>query len=162
MIKKGYKSRVLWLAAAILWMALIFSFSDQKAEESSRVSGTLTWRLAESVNDAFRFDWDETVLSQYATALEHPVRKAAHMTEYAVLAWILLGNFSLYEKTRRRRYFYSEAASVLYAASDEFHQLFIKGRSCQFGDVCIDGLGAFLGLLFAFGAAFIAARIKDK
>ena len=37
--------------------------------------------------------------------------------------------------------------SFLYACSDEFHQLFINGRSGQVSDVLLDTIGAGLGIL---------------
>ncbi|MDY6314114.1 MAG: VanZ family protein, partial [Clostridia bacterium] len=37
--------------------------------------------------------------------------------------------------------------SALYAASDEFHQLFVPGRSGEFRDVCLDSAGALTGIL---------------
>ena len=36
---------------------------------------------------------------------------------------------------------------LLYAASDEFHQKFVSGRSCEIRDVCIDTLGVLFGNL---------------
>ena len=36
---------------------------------------------------------------------------------------------------------------ILYACSDEFHQLMIEGRSGQWTDVAVDGSGALLGIL---------------
>lgn len=38
---------------------------------------------------------------------------------------------------------------VLYAASDEFHQLFISGRSGEVGDIAIDSIAASIGIIFA-------------
>lgn len=146
-MKRIYKSRCLWILAAMVWMVLIFWFSNQKAETSSEISGSLTYRMAERVNDTLHLDWDEDTLVQYAKKWEHPVRKAAHMTEYAIFAWILFGNFILYPKTKEKKYRLAEAGAVCYAATDEFHQLFIEGRSGQITDVCIDGIGALLGLL---------------
>ncbi|WP_245575523.1 VanZ family protein [Alkalicoccus chagannorensis] len=37
---------------------------------------------------------------------------------------------------------------VVYAASDEYHQTFIPGRSGEVSDVVIDGIGAFVGISF--------------
>jgi VanZ family protein len=34
---------------------------------------------------------------------------------------------------------------VLYGASDEFHQLFVPGRSCSGQDLLVDGIGSFFG-----------------
>ena len=36
---------------------------------------------------------------------------------------------------------------ILYAISDEIHQLFVPGRSGQVSDVLLDTLGAFTGIM---------------
>lgn len=153
-----HKRKYIWLMAAVLWMVLIFHFSNQKASESSEISGSLTYRMAEGVSRMFHFDWNEETLLKYAGAVEHPVRKAAHMTEYAVLAWILFGNCIQYPLLQKKSYLWAGIGAVLYAATDEFHQLFIEGRSGEVGDVLIDGTGAALGLLFLW----IAVSIRNK
>ncbi len=151
--------RDLWLAAAILWMALVFGFSHQKAAESSEISGSVTYRMAEGVNRVFGLGWEEEALTRYAQLLEHPVRKAAHMTEFAVLACILLGNCFQYTGLRKKAYLWAWLGTTAYAATDEFHQLFIEGRSGEFKDVCIDSLGACIGLLAARCAIWIWGNI---
>lgn len=159
MSNSRYKSRKFWLIAALLWMVLIFSFSHQKAEESGEVSGTLSYRIAEGINTVFSLDWDEETLLQYAKEWEHPVRKAAHMTEYGILACILLGNCMQYPLLQKRGYIRAGLGAVLYAATDEFHQLFIEGRSGEVKDVCIDSIGAVIGLLLAWGVLSAWKRI---
>lgn len=162
MKKSGYKSRYLWLAAALLWMVVIFCFSSQKADESSEISGTLVYNIVESVNQAAHLDWKEEMILEYASALEHPVRKAAHMTEYAVFACILLGNCMQYPILQKRRFLWAELCAASYAATDEFHQLFVEGRSGEVKDVIIDSTGALLGLLFAWIVISIWNRLKIK
>ncbi len=158
---KKYKSRYLWLAAAVFWMALIFHFSAQKAAESSEISGSLTYRMTEGVNELFRLDWNGETLIKYAKVWEHPVRKAAHMTEYAVLASIFLGNCVQYPALRKRRFFWAWLFASIYAATDEFHQLFVEGRSGEFLDVAVDSAGAALGVLLLW-AVFVLYRKKRK
>ena len=52
-------------------------------------------------------------------------------------------------------------ASALYACTDEFHQLFVPGRTGQIFDVFVDTLGATFGCLLVFGILKIKqARIK--
>ncbi len=145
------KKRRLWLAAAVIWMALIFAFSHQKAEQSGEVSGTITYRMAEGVSEVFGLNWREEALTEHAEEWQHPVRKAAHMTEYAVLACILLGNLLQYPGLRNRAYLWAWMGAAAYAATDEFHQLFIEGRSGELKDVCIDSTGALIGLVVAWG-----------
>jgi VanZ family protein len=45
--------------------------------------------------------------------------------------------------------------TVLYGATDEFHQAFVPGRYATIGDVLADSIGALLGCL---GASFIKKR----
>lgn len=146
----GTCKRGVWIALAILWMTMIFSFSNQKAEESGEVSGRLIYRVTEAVSQALRLGWDEEALTECVERLDHPVRKAAHMTEYAVLACIFLGNCSCYPVFAGRRYLWAFALAASYAATDEFHQLFIEGRSGEVRDVLIDSAGAAAGLLLAW------------
>ena len=44
---------------AVAWMCLIFSFSNQPATESSKVSGGLCHRLVERANDTLHLDMTE-------------------------------------------------------------------------------------------------------
>jgi VanZ family protein len=67
------------------------------------------------------------------------LRKCAHMTEYAILAFLLARAFG--------REAPALAAGVLYAMSDEVHQGFVSGRHASPIDVAIDTVGLLLGLL---------------
>jgi len=147
---KQNRQKIFWFVLAVCSMALIFAFSHQKAQESTQVSSFMSYGMARKINFIFSLDWTKETLVNYAGIWEYPLRKAAHMSEYAFLAVVYLGNFSQYKKTYSKRYILAWAAAVLYAASDEFHQLFVEGRSGQFSDVCIDGGGALLGVCFAW------------
>lgn len=155
-----HKRRIIWLFLAIFWMILIFCFSHQKADDSGALSGSLSYRLAEEINLVLGLDWEEETLLQYATEWEHPVRKAAHMTEYGVFACILLGNCVQYPILYKRKYVWALFGVTIYASTDEFHQLFVEGRSGEFKDVCIDTTGAMIGLLLAW--IFICLWKKNK
>ena len=48
---------------------------------------------------------------------------------------------------------------ILYAVSDEFHQLFVPGRAGQFRDVLVDGAGTVLGVLLA---SIVISRISRR
>jgi len=67
------------------------------------------------------------------------LRKCAHMTEYAVLAFLLARAVG--------REGPALVAGVLYAISDEVHQAFVSGRHASPIDVAIDTVGLLLGLL---------------
>ena len=147
MKRAGNKSRYAWFAVLVFCMALIFHFSNQRAAESAEISGSFSYRIVSGVRNVLSADWEEETVEAAAVWLEHPLRKAAHMTEYAVLAWICLGNCMQYLLLRKKRYVWAWLAASCYAATDEFHQLFIEGRSGEIRDVAIDSMGALLGLL---------------
>jgi VanZ family protein len=67
------------------------------------------------------------------------LRKGAHVTEYAVLGGLLyraLGRETL-----------ALAAGIAYAATDELHQHFVRGRHASPVDVAIDAVGVAVGML---------------
>jgi VanZ family protein len=147
------------LTAALLagWMVLIFRFSAQPAEKSELTSGTISYRVASVVDSCLGKQWDESEKLAYAAKLDHPIRKAAHMTEYAILGCIFVLFFAGFPTLRKRIWSISLIATALYAASDEIHQLFVQGRSGRFLDVCIDTAGALIGLLLLY---FIQKKIR--
>ena len=67
------------------------------------------------------------------------LRKGAPVTEYAILALLLVRAVS--------REAPALALGVLYAASDELHQSFVRGRHASPVDVAIDAVGLLLGAL---------------
>jgi VanZ family protein len=70
-------------------------------------------------------------------------KKGAHFTVYAVLAVLFRRALPL----SRQIWALSWVFTVLYAASDEWHQSFVPGRHPQATDVLIDACGAATGLL---------------
>jgi VanZ family protein len=83
------------------------------------------------------------------------VRKCAHLSEYAVLALLLWRAWQHTLRQNIQPWHSREAAlalavSVLYAASDEYHQSFVPSRGASLRDVLIDAVGAALGLLVAY------------
>ena len=49
-----------------------------------------------------------------------------------------------------------------YAMTDEFHQAFVPGRSCEFRDMVIDSCGVLTGVLAANLAGRIKVRLKKR
>jgi len=77
-------------------------------------------------------------LSSGLGAWDTVLRKGAHMTEYAILACLLV------RATASSAWAFGIA--VAYAATDEFHQTFVHGRHGSPIDVGIDAVGALIGL----------------
>ena len=67
------------------------------------------------------------------------LRKLAHTAEYAILGALLV--------RATGRSWLALGLGVLYAASDEFHQTFVRGRHGSPVDVLIDAVGLACGIL---------------
>ena len=78
------------------------------------------------------------------------VRKSAHVTEYAILALLLLRALRSVPDLRNKTPILFGAVLLgcaVFAASDEFHQTFVKSRTPSIHDVFLDVAGALIGLL---------------
>ena len=139
--------KILSVAAVILWAVVIFRFSSQQGTKSSGVSGKICYAIATEYNNLSHKDLSETQIKTIADGIQFPVRKAAHMSEYALLALLVFNMLcALGMADGRKRYVFSLLLVAAYAASDEIHQLFIPGRSGQFRDVLIDTAGGLIML----------------
>ena len=78
-------------------------------------------------------------LSSGLGAWDTVLRKGAHITEYAVLGALL------YRALEREAA--ALAIGIAYAATDEFHQHFVRGRHASPVDVAIDAVGVSIGML---------------
>lgn len=148
------KRRVLAGVLAILWMCMIFAFSAQESEESSEVSGAFSQQIVSSVGKFFHLNLNDEDLLRIAEAIETPVRKAAHMAEYAVLSvliYIWLGKWK-----------HAIVFAALYAAGDELHQRFVPGRAGRLADVMIDSAGAVLGVLIFIGVKKCIISLRNR
>lgn len=145
------KIRTIAGVLAIVWMCVIFAFSAQEKDESSAVSEALSYRMVNSTGILFHLHLDEEELRRIAAAIESTVRKTAHMTEFGILSiliYVWLGKWQLVPASKMAL---ASVSAILYAASDEFHQLWVPGRAGSIGDVMIDGAGAVLGVCIFVG-----------
>lgn len=86
-------------------------------------------------------------MKQVISRLNKPFRKLAHASEYFVLSLLLINALKNSGVKGKRIYFFAIMFCFDYACSDEFHQLFVEGRTGQFCDVIIDTLGAVIGTI---------------
>lgn len=145
--KKKRKTGIIWMILVLIWMGVIFSFSAREADESTAMSHSVGKEIGRIFIPEFG-SWSEEKQEQFAERIDFPVRKCAHASEYAVLGILLLGTaYSFSERWGRKIWISSWCIGTMYAATDELHQLFVPGRSCQIRDVCIDSAGVLAGIL---------------
>lgn len=133
---------------ALVWMVVIFAFSAQDASESSQTSQSVSYRITEWQSRLFGQEKTEEDLLEQAEGMQLVIRKGAHMSEYALLAVLLALHLGCYSFSGKKAALLALGAAAGYAATDEFHQLFVPGRAGRITDVCIDGIGSLAGVIF--------------
>lgn len=168
---------ILSMGLTLAIMVLIFCFSAQSGGES----GSLSDAIARMLASAFVGGFDNMPIEQQTqiiVQMSWPIRKTAHASEYACLAMSLVITCWQIMAWRREARGKGQvslrqiplvgitafAIAVLYACSDEVHQLFIDGRAGQVADVLVDASGAAIGCLLMCLAmyAFLKRHIAKR
>ena len=130
--------RLVWYwMPVIAWMGLIFVASTDlmSGEHTSRFIGPfLRWLNADISPAAIE-------------AVQLLVRKAAHVTEYAILAVLLFRALVGGGNRRTAHAWLVIFLAGAYAAFDEYHQSFVASRTGSPRDVAIDVCGALVGVM---------------
>lgn len=135
MNKKSFQKFLAWVAL-LVWMGVIFYFSHQ--------SGDASMQLSDGILDSFKSLFQNFL--DYHT-LSYIVRKIAHFTEYFILGLLIYHLVKQYRVISKTEIIWMILFCVIYAMLDEFHQVFIGGRSPKVFDVIIDSLGSSLSIL---------------
>lgn len=132
----------MYLVLTLIWMGIIFYMSNQPATVSAAQSGGVIEFLSN-----LPFIGSTVKYMVEIDIAEFIIRKSAHMFSYFLLAVLLF--MSMYDNSKNigKVAFLTILFTFLYACTDEFHQLYIPGRSGEFKDVMIDTAGGILGCL---------------
>lgn len=128
-VKRKVYITVSW-ALVTVCMGVIFWMSSRTATDSQEMSDSMIDRILV----LFGIEFSSFI-----------IRKAAHLLEFTGLAMLTFNAY--YATFRRTAASVSFIITVLYAVSDEIHQIFVEGRACQLRDVLIDSGGALLGII---------------
>ncbi|MGH2317079.1 VanZ family protein [Planococcus sp. SE5232] len=130
-----------WIAA-ISWMAVIFYLSHQPGSASSDLSSGVVAALLSFIDQmAPNLEFDSENFHTF-------VRKNAHFIAYFLLSLLSLNAWRSSGFYGMKQLVLGFGMCVLFAVTDEIHQLFIEGRSGEVRDVLIDSAGAGLGAVF--------------
>lgn len=152
--------RILSLVLVFLNMLLIFLLSAENAEQSAALSAVFSDSLAYKILDFFNFSpYTIEFLLEKSSFI---VRKTAHFSEYALLGFLLSFACRSFGLSKKISFAVSQVTGSLYAVSDEIHQLFVDGRSCEFRDMAIDWCGVFFGIAVFYILRVILCKIKSK
>lgn len=141
---------------------IIFMFSAQPGEQSSQTSGIVVEIATAIVHTGFDSLSSEDQ-AKVRDVLEIVIRKLAHFTEFAGFGGsIYLFMMTLPFNKEWIRRITTVGSGIAYAASDEFHQLFVPGREGHIRDVCIDSAGIVTGMFVLILMVFIIREIVKK
>lgn len=152
------KKILVFLPAAAI-AAAIFFFSSQPADGSTMMSDSVSRILLHL------FSWlgitkpTDGQAAGLLQMLSTPVRKGAHITEFTALYLSVAYGLRHYIPRHRDWLLAALAATFFYACTDEFHQLFVPGRSGQFTDVLVDCIG---GAVITVAGILAARRAGQK
>ena len=159
------RKETVWKISAVVlmtaWMIVIFSFSAQPDTESSEISGKVSYRLVQTANSLFHEGLSEQQMEHIAEEIDHPVRKAAHMTEYGILAVLVFHVLCAFQ-WKKGRFLNAVCITAAYACTDEFHQLFVSGRAGRLTDVMIDSAGACIALALVEFIIYVCKKMKKR
>ena len=135
------KRKIIKLILLIGWMILIFSFSMDNATESSNKSNSIIIWITENI---FNKNYNEEDIDIITNKYSFIVRKTAHFTIYFILGLFFIMYLEEYHSLSKKDIIYTILFVLIYACSDELHQLFTIGRSGEIRDVLLDTLGGVL------------------
>lgn len=153
--------RIIFLILIIVNCSVIFYFSNQVADTSSKTSGRIVNFIAQIIPSIRDMNNEEKEILKN-DVLQPIVRKIAHFSIYTLLGIFIMGYMWTFKRTTYQRLICSLNLGILYAISDEVHQLFILGRSCEFRDICIDSLGVLMGIFITIIIMKIIHRKTNK
>ena len=123
----------------ILWAALIFYSSTDtfSAQNTSLIVGPLVLWVFPNIS------------SEELEIFYHTTRKFAHWAEYFIFALLLMRAFRVQKSNESGRQRTGRALVIvlIYALSDEFHQMFVPSRSPLLSDVILDVFGGVCGVM---------------
>lgn len=119
--------KTIFLILVIIWMIIVFAFSHQQADISGATSGN-TIRFIINNTPVLK-DFTNEQKENIVEVMQPIVRKLAHLSIY-ILGGLLLFSFSnTYNIQEKNKIGISSIIGIVYAITDEIHQLFIPRKS---------------------------------
>lgn len=150
---------ILAFLPAVLVCGVIFWFSSNPANDSTKQSSLIVDIVKKDIFPELSGLDTQRDTDTVDDVLSVIVRKTAHFSVYTLLGLCAFGGFWFLKK-KQLRFLAAWGAATVYAVSDEIHQHFVPGRSCEVRDMCIDSAGAALGAGICLVIVLLAAYRK--
>ncbi len=136
----------------IYYSFIIWSFSshpaDVSAKESKSITGIIYDKIAVHIEK-----FSDMGKDMFVKKADSFIRKCAHFTLFFIFSLFISLYVNCYGRDAAVFLLTVFLTGVIFAVSDEVHQLFVPGRGCQLRDVLIDSNGVLAG-----GIIFLLAK----
>ena len=149
------------LLFVIIWMGVIFIYSDMESSESNNKSKSIVNETVEKIDIITKASSKTIKRHQSIAFIENSnyiFRKICHACIYLALSILVFHFLICFRKMKLYKYYIlCFIICFLYACSDEYHQTLVLGRTGQFSDVLIDMIGVIIGFII-----MIIIYLKNK
>lgn len=151
--------RVILIVLLLMTFSIIFGFSSQDGEESKGLSRKITELITQNNEKIQSLSSQEK--EEVLDRIEAVIRKIAHFSIYTIIGILLMALMCMFNIVDKTRVGITLVLGIIYAATDEFHQVFVQGRTALITDVVIDTMGVILGILLVLLIREIYRKIKE-
>ena len=161
MTKKMLIYRVVLCVLILSLLIFIFVHSSKHGDESYNQSEEVVGGVLDVIAPDIGSD---PSAEGYQTRLyiNLAFRKMAHLCLFAGLSFLMSLLLTSYEMKKWKVALFSIGFTVLYAISDEVHQMFVPNRAGTLFDVGVDSLGAVLGWACAIFAIWLFWNVQRR
>ena len=133
-------------AAVLFCLLSIYHLSAEPAAESVANSQGIVAGCLDLTMEVVQHQLDEPEKARLVQRIDRVAREYMHGVVYLVLGLALSNALLVSGVKGRQAWLLALSLCVLYAVSDEIHQVFVPGRSFQFSDLAMDTAGSIIGI----------------
>lgn len=136
--------RIFFAILTIVTFVTIFAFSNQNGEKSGSTSRGFTKKIIEILQ--LDKNLSESEKENLIENSQFFIRKLAHFTIYTIAGINIFGFVNTFDMKKRNKILCALLVGIIYAMSDEIHQMFSGDRTPAIRDVFIDSCGVLFGI----------------
>lgn len=152
--------RIIFGILTIATFVTIFIFSSQNGNLSGTTSRGFTRKIVEILQ--IDRNLSESEKENLIESCQYIIRKTAHFSIYAIAGINMYGFINTYNIKKKNKILVTLLVGIIYAISDEIHQMFSGDRTPAIRDVVIDSCGVLFGICMFLAINKIIKIRKNK